>query len=54
MLITYSPMYFLWEYWIEHLKSGSFILNLYSRLGQSTNELQALQVIARMVFGALD
>ena len=42
------------EYWIEHVTLYSFMSSLDSLLGYSTGEFQALQLIALVVFGAVD
>ena len=39
---------------VTHLSAEMFLSNLYSQLGHSAWELQALQLIVLVVFGAMD
>ena len=49
----FLPQDLLFDYWIEHV-TFRLVSCLDSLLEYSTGELQALQLIALMVFGAMD
>ena len=51
--VMFPPMEFLLEYWTEHVTSTTIMSNLYSQLGYSAGEFQALQMIILAVFGAV-
>ena len=51
---TFLPIDLRLKYGLNMLPSDSFISNLYSKLGYSSGESRALQLIVPVVFGVVD
>ena len=53
-IVLSAPGPFFLEYWIEHFTTVLFIPDLYSQLGYSAGEDQALQLIVLVLLDALN